>query len=104
MSKVEKQLADKVDKYLKEQKKVGNLWFFNVFGNGVQRPGIPDRICCYRGYFVGIELKREDGQGIESGRQAIERQLITKAGGFSIVTENLESIKTLFKYIDSLLD
>lgn len=103
MTTSETKFANRVDQYLKELKKEGSLWFLNVYGNAVQRPGIPDRIICYKGKFVAIELKREDGTGSESKRQSIERALITKAGGISIVADNLDTIKKLFKSIDKNL-
>lgn len=101
MNKSETMFANKVDEYLKTLKKEGTLWFLNVYGNAVQRPGIPDRIICYKGNFVAIELKREDGTGEESKRQGIERTLITRAGGISIVADNLDTIKSLFEKIDN---
>lgn len=102
MQKAETLFAKKVDEYLKSLKKKGDLWFLNVFGNGVQKAGIPDRIVCYKGYFIGIELKREDGKGSESGRQSIERTLITRAGGISIVADNLDDIKAIISEIDEM--
>ena len=98
MAKVETAFAKKVDQYLNTKKP--NIYFFNTFGNAVQRAGLPDRIVCYKGRFIGIELKRPDGKGTESKRQEIEGNKIKKAKGIFVCTDNLDFIKEIFDYID----
>lgn len=97
MKRPEDLFAEKVDTYLKSLKKTGDLWYLNVYGNAIQRSGIADRLICYKGKFIAIELKREDGKGKESDNQKIERELIRRAGGIAIVADNLDDIKSVFE-------
>lgn len=93
---VETLFAHKVDKYLKS---IPNLWFLNVYGNAVQRSGIPDRIICYKGKFIGIELKRPDGKGTEYNRQKIEGIKIKRANGIYAVVESLDDVRKILSDI-----
>ena len=45
-SKSETALKVKCADWLKSQ---SHVWFFKVFGNGIQDGGVPDFIICYRG-------------------------------------------------------
>jgi hypothetical protein len=95
---MESNLAKRVDEFLKAQE---NLWFFNVQGGATQRAGIPDRIVCYRGYFVALELKRPDGTGVVSPRQVIEMRLMNDAGGYTKIVESLDDVKAVLDEVDS---
>lgn len=94
MARVENSFAEKVDKYLKS---IPDLWFLNTYGNAVQRAGIPDRLVCYKGEFIALELKRPDGKGKVDPRQAIEIKKINRAGGKAYIIDNLESLDSVFK-------
>lgn len=49
----EKQLQDKIVKYLKDNK----IYHINVYGSGRTAKGAPDIIACVNGRFVAFELK-----------------------------------------------
>lgn len=93
---VETSFAREVDKYLKS---IPDLWFLNVYGNAVQRAGVPDRIVCYKGKFIGIELKRPDGKGVESNRQKIEGIKIKRANGIYAIADSLDDVRKILSDI-----
>lgn len=74
----EKQFENKIKKILKER----GAWFLKTFSNGVQRAGVPDLLVCYKGYFIGIEVKAE--KGVISPLQVREIVHIRKAGGYAL--------------------
>lgn len=92
----EKVLEKEVDRYLHQ---LSDCYFVNIHGNGIQRAGVPDRLICYRGFFIGIELKRPDGKGKESNRQKIEGNKITKSGGVYACITSLEELVNIIRDI-----
>ena len=89
----EKKVKNKVVRLLKEY---GAYYFFPAT-YGMGRSGIPDVVCCLRGYFIGIECKA--GKNKPTPLQQKELADIIKAGGVSCVINEdnmaeLESILT----------
>lgn len=76
----EKNFENKVKKWLKEH----GAWYVKTWSNGVQRSGIPDLIVCWKGHFIGLELKAENGR--PSALQMHEVEQIWKAGGKAFIT------------------
>lgn len=92
----ESALRDKCSKYLKT---VPDLWFFKVYGNGVQKGGVADFIICYKGKFIAIELKKpKDSYGI-TDRQRIELKKIKFAGGIAYAINSLDDLKLILDNI-----
>lgn len=62
-------------------------------GDNFQEEGIPDLLCCYRGLFVGIELKQVG----EEPSKAQEHQMrkIRASGGIAFVARSLSDVKTV---------
>ena len=75
----EKQFENKVKAYLKDQ----GCWVLKTWSNGIQRSGVPDLLVCCNGYFLGIELKAENGKPTELQLYNLEQ--IRNAGGIGIV-------------------
>ena len=75
----EKQFENKVKAYLKSQ----GCWVLKTWSNGIQRSGVPDLLVCCNGYFLGIELKAENGKPTEL--QLYNMEQIRNAGGIGIV-------------------
>lgn len=98
-SPLESNLEDKVKKYIRETYRK-EAWFLKVAGSAAQRSGIPDVICCIRGHFIVIEIKREDGSGRPSENQIIECKKIMLAGGNAIISEDFNEIK---KFIEAIV-
>ncbi len=60
--------------------------------------GIPDLISEYRGRFVAIEVKIDDGKELES-QEAFINQVISD-GGFGAFVRSVDDVKALLKKID----
>jgi len=70
-----------VDKVLK---KLGCYYFTPTTG-GYGRSGVSDRIVCYRGLFISVEVKAKGGK--VTPLQARELVSVQKAGGLSMVID-----------------
>ena len=85
----EKKVKNQVVRLLKEY---GAYYFFPAT-YGMGRSGIPDVVCCLRGYFIGIECKA--GKGKTTALQQKNLEDIKAAGGFDWVVneENMHDTK-----------
>ena len=71
----------------------------NIWGGGFQSAGIPDILACYKGVFLGIEVKV--GKNKPSALQKAKVKLINQAGGLAVVTwDDTEQLKAMLDYID----
>lgn len=75
----EKNFENKIKRYIEE---LGG-WQVKFFANRMTKNGIPDLICCVGGYFVGIEVKAQNGH--PSALQLHHCSEIRKAGGFAFI-------------------
>ena len=69
---------DDIKKYLKSI----NAWHFSPYMAGFGKSGVPDIICCIRGMFFGIEVKRE-GKA-PTPIQLLRMAELEAAGGFAV--------------------
>ena len=67
-------------------------WWVHLSDPSVRfnRPGIPDLIACYRGRFIGIELKSRRGKLRPA--QACELQAIGRSGGAYVVARSVADV------------
>lgn len=91
----EKQFENKVKAFLKAQ----GCWVLKTWSNGVQREGIPDLLVCCNGYFLGVELKAENGKPADLQLWNVDK--IRQAGGIAIVLypDQFEQFKELIQYL-----
>lgn len=75
----EKSFENKVKNYLDEQ----GAWYVKFFANRMTKEGIPDILACINGYFIGIEVKAQNGK--PSDLQLYHCEKIRKSGGFAFV-------------------
>lgn len=75
----EKAFENKVKDFLKQK----NCWVLKTWSNGVQRSGIPDLLVCCNGYFLGIELKAQNGRPSELQLWNVKK--IRESKGIAIV-------------------
>ena len=56
---------------------------------------MPDYLCCIRGNFVALELKRSENEKMEGTLQEYNLVRISKAGGYAIFVypENFDRVK-----------
>lgn len=76
-----------------------HCWFFSPAGT-VYSAGIPDLIVCYKGVFVGIEVKAPGKVTNTTPLQREQIRLINMAMGYAIAADNLEMVQALFRDID----
>lgn len=75
----EKKFENKIRSMLTER----GAWVLKTWSNGVQRSGVPDLIVCYKGYFLGLEIKAKNGRASELQKWNIDG--IKKAGGVGMI-------------------
>ena len=64
--------------------------------------GVPDILCCYRGRFVGFEVKTARGR--ISGPQRVQNDRIRKAGGRAVVVRSVADVRVVLEHIDREVD
>lgn len=75
----EKSFENKIKKFIESE----GGWQVKFFANSYTKSGIPDILACINGYFVGIEVKAQNGH--PSALQLHHCSEIRKAGGFAFV-------------------
>ena len=65
------------------------------------KAGVPDLLVCYKGRFIGIEVKTPKTKTNVSDLQNHNIELIHKANGYAIVAWDLEGVQ---KFISNLED
>lgn len=97
---LEKVIENKIKDYLFEK----GAYYFKVHGSSFMEKGIPDIICCYKGYFIGIEVKAPGKLRNQSEYQKIHMRNILKAGGWHILVDNVDVVKSTLATIDNLYE
>ena len=93
----EKTFENKIKRMLESN----GAYFVKFFANSYTKKGVPDVLACVNGYFVGIEVKAQNGHASELQIHNIEQ--IRNAGGFAFVVypsgfQELCKIVTNLKY------
>lgn len=89
----EKNIENKIKQYLK----CIGAYHVKYFGNSFSQVGVPDILACYKGHFIGIEVKNEKGK--TSPLQDYNLEEIKKAGGISLVARSVEDVKEVIDNI-----
>lgn len=90
----EKSVEDKIKDYLFQKQ----IYYFKVHGSKFMPAGIPDIVCCFKGLFLGIEVKRPGAKNEQSEMQKIHQRNIEKSGGTYLL---VDSLKEVTDYIES---
>jgi len=100
----EAQLSENITKALKkEAKKRGHeLFIFKVHGHDQQMSGVPDLLACYRGRFIGLEVKMPGNH--PSPRQIYVMDRIAWAGGIVLVPYSVSEALDCLDLVDGLID
>ena len=67
------------------------LWCWAFKAEVCNDRGVPDIICCFKGRFIGLEVKSERGR--VSGPQKLQIKRIRRAGGRAAVVRSLDDVK-----------
>lgn len=98
MSKIEGKVQEEIISYLKKNR----IYHFR-FQAQSNLNGLPDILCLYKGFFIGLELKREKG-GKPSGLQLRKIKTINDNGGIGLIVRSVKEVDTLFSAIDDYDD
>ena len=92
----ESQFSKQVVKYLKERGALVNVNTANIY----ERVGRSDIECCYKGYFIALELKTGNYQ--PDPLQIINLKKVREAGGFGLILrDTLHELMILLSCIDN---
>lgn len=93
----EKLIENKIKQYLKSK----GAYYVKYFGNQFSQVGVPDILVCYKGKFIGIEVKNEKGK--TSPLQDYNLASIKQAGGISLVARQITDVSKVLEDIDKSL-
>ena len=92
--KSEQTIQSEILKYLK------SVGAYTIKVSAATKAGIPDIICCYKGRFIAIEVKRPETKNNVSPLQVANITMIINAQGEAIVAWDKEMVKTFIDNID----
>lgn len=87
----EGKLSKRIQAYLRGR----GAYVFKVHGSEFQEPGTPDLLCCYRGHFIGLELKMPGEK--PSPKQVYIMGLIREAGGVAHVASSIDDVERILE-------
>lgn len=70
-------------------------WILPYVTTGYGRSGIPDFLVCYKGRFIGIEVKAPGKEANLTPWQEKELNAILNAGGYAFLISDLTTLKKL---------
>lgn len=88
----ESDIVDAIRKYLKT---VDGCFFWKEHGGMYGTAGIPDIICCYKGLFIGFEVKNDIGKATKLQEAAIRK--IRKCGGIAVVVRSVDEVRAVME-------
>lgn len=92
--KSEQAIQSDILKYLK------SVGAYTIKVSAATKAGIPDIICCYKGRFIAIEVKRPEAKTNVSPLQVANITMIINAQGEALVAWDKEMVKTFINNID----
>lgn len=93
---LERDVVASIKKYLASLG--SDIFFWKEHGGPYGTSGVPDIICCYKGRFLGLEVKLPSGKLTELQKRAIEK--INRAGGIACRVENVNDVKAVIARVD----
>jgi len=75
-----------------------DVFYFKEHGGVYSTAGIPDIICCYKGRFLGLEVKLPGGRLTELQKRALEK--INRAGGIGRRVESVDEVRAAIRLVD----
>lgn len=77
---------------------------FKIHGGPTMMAGLPDLVICYRGQFIGMEIKVPDPSSQPSVIQRRRIKEIREAGGRAYVVRSVASAVRILAKVDAALD
>ena len=75
-----------------------DIFFWKEHGGPYGTSGVPDIICCYKGRFLGLEVKLPTGALTELQKRAIEK--FNRAGGIASRVESVADVQKIIAKVD----
>ena len=75
-----------------------DVFFWKEHGGPYGTSGVPDVICCYKGRFLGLEVKLPTGTLTELQKRTIEK--INRAGGIASRVESVADVQKIIAQVD----
>lgn len=88
----EKKIVSDILRYLKT---LDGCFFFKEHGGMYGTAGIPDLIICYKGNFIGLEVKTDTGRATDLQLATIRK--IQRAGGIAGVVRSVDEVKSVIE-------
>lgn len=89
----EKQLTDRIIKVLRKE----GAFAQKIHGGTFQSRGLPDIIMCYRGRFIGLEVKLPGKESTVSDLQRKKLWDIYNAGGYAMMVTSVQEASRVLK-------
>ena len=93
---LEKDTVAAIKKYLASLG--SDVFFWKEHGGPYGTSGVPDIICCYKGRFLGLEVKLPTGRLSELQKRTIQK--INRAGGIAGRVENVADVQMIIERVD----
>ena len=93
---LEKDIVAAIKKYLASLG--SDVFFWKEHGGPYGTSGVPDIICCYKGRFLGLEVKLPGGRLTELQKRAIQK--INDAGGIACRVDSVEQVQNVIALAD----
>lgn len=90
----ESDIVAAIKRYLKT---VEGCFFWKEHGGMYGTAGIPDLILCYKGRFIGLEVKTDDGKPTKLQEATIRK--IKACGGIAAVVRSVAEVKAVIESI-----
>ncbi len=97
MGVVEHDIQTRIIQYLRGRE---YTYVLNVGGSASTAKGTPDLIVCYRGMFVGFEIKRDESIYSATEAQKIRLRQIKAAGGYGFLVESILDVAKSLDRVD----
>ena len=94
-------IKGKLDRRLKALKPLG-LWYYSPQSGPHGASGIPDRVLCVAGTFVGIECKRDANHKL-TPLQLKQKEWIEQAGGVYFIVYDAQTIAEAVLWVSQRL-
>ena len=93
---LERDIVAAIKKYLASLG--SDVFFFKEHGGPYGTSGVPDIICCYKGRFLGLEVKLPGGRLTELQKRALDK--INRAGGIARRVESVDDVRAVIRLAD----
>ena len=96
--KAETSLQERIQKFIVKS----GGYVIKQHGDMISEPGVPDLLVCYRGIFIGLEVKVDNN--VPSKRQGIHCRRIWNAGGIAAIVRSVDEVHCLLLFINRWIE